>query len=141
VILYMNFEELRALTSGAELVRDASTWDRGGAVAAPSKALAQTEALRSRLTGDISIVTLAEQRRVRDAVALICEHLRDRLESKVIEFNPGHDEAVDLYFDYAHSVTVLDRLDRLGAEMTAMVEVISGQQVTAGLAETLTFPD
>jgi hypothetical protein len=140
VILHVNFEELRALSSGVELVREAGSGDRDGAVAAPSAAVAQTEVLRSRLDGDFAIDTLAEQRRVRGAVSTICDHLRERLESKVIEFNPGHEEAVDLYFDYAHTVTVLDRLDRLGAEMTAMIEVMTGQGVSEQAAETISFP-
>jgi hypothetical protein len=139
VILYVNFEEIRALASGADLV--VATGEQSGAVAAPSEAVAKAEALRPRLNGDLSIATLAEQRRVREAVATICDHLRDRLESKVIEFSPGHEEAVDLYFDYAHTVTVLDRLDRIGNEMNAMIEVMTGSKVTDTSAETITFPD
>jgi hypothetical protein len=139
VILYVNFEEIRALASGADLV--VATSEQSGAVAAPSEAVAKAEALRPRLSGDMSIRTLAEQRRVRGAVAAICDHLRERLETKVIEFSPGHEEAVDLYFDYAHAVTVLDRLDRLGNEMNAMIEVMTGTKVTDASAETITFPD
>jgi hypothetical protein len=141
VILHVNFEEIRALVSGAELVLATSRGERHGAVAAPSAALAETEALATRLTGDVTLDTLADQRRFRSAISLICEHLRDRLESKVIEFNPGHEEAVDLYFDYAHAVTVLDRLDRIGSEMTAMIEVMTGEGVTDLSAATVTFPD
>jgi hypothetical protein len=139
VILHVNFEEIRALASGADLVME--TGDRSGAVAAPPEAIASAEALRPLLTGDLSIVTLADQRRVRDAVAAICDHLRDRMESKVIEFSPGHDEAVDLYFDYAHAVTVLDRVDRLGTQMNAMLEMMTGGSVTNISAESITFPD
>jgi len=141
VILYVNFEEIQALDAGAELVRTAGSEDTGGAVAAPPVALAEIEALRARLDGDLSIETLADQRRVRKAVSAICDHLRERLESKVIEFNPGHDEAVNLYFDYAHAVTVLDRLDRLGAEMAAMIEVMTDGAATVSVVERIAFPD
>lgn len=142
MILHVNFEELQALDMGAQLIRSAGSGESDSAIAAPSAAVAETEALRAQLTGDMSIETLAEQRRVRSTVSVICQHLRERLESKVIEFNPGHEEAVDLYFDYAHAVTVLDRLDRLGAEMSAMIEVMMGTPaVTAEAAASITFPD
>jgi hypothetical protein len=141
VILHVNYEEIRALGTGADLIRDAGQDGSGSAVAAPSAAVARAEALRARLTGDLEIATLAEQRSVREAVAAICEHLRERLETTVIEFSPGHDQAVDLYFDYAHALTVLDRVDRLGVEMTAMIEVITGSQVTEADANRITFPD
>jgi hypothetical protein len=142
VILHVNFEELQALDMGAQLVRSAGSADSYSAIAAPSAAVAETEAFRAQLTGDISIETLAEQRQLRNTVSAICQHLRERLESKVIEFNPGHEEAVDLYFDYAHTVTVLDRLDRLGAEMSAMIEVMTGTAlVSTEAAASITFPD
>jgi hypothetical protein len=138
VILQVNYEELRALSSGAELVFAAGRGDQGGAVAAPPESVAQIEALQSRLTGDLSIASMADHRRVRGAMSAICDHLRERLESKVIEFNPGHEEAVDLHFDYAHAVTVLDRLDRLGTEMRLMIEVMTERPE---IADSITFPD
>jgi len=141
VIVPINYEEIRALDAGAELIRSAGQEESGGCVAAPSAAMAHAESLRARLTGDLEIVTLADQRRVRLAVAAICEQLRDGLETTVIEFSPAHELAVDLYFDYAHAVTVLDRVDRLGAEMTAIIEVMTGAAVTDEDAERITFPD
>jgi hypothetical protein len=140
VILHVNYEEIRALDSGAELIRRAGYGGSEGAVAAPSAAVTEIEALRSRLGSDLQIETLAEQRRVRTAVSAICDHLRDRLETTVIEFSPGHEQAVDLYFDYAHAVTVLDRVDRLGSEMKAIIEVMTGEAVSAEAAETISFP-
>lgn len=141
MILHMDFEEVQALSSGVELVLAALHSETGSAVIAPPEALADAESLRPRLTGDLSIDTLAEQRRIRRAVALVCDHLRERLESKVIEYSPGHEDAVHLYFDYAHVLTVLDRLDRMGAEMSAMIEVMTGRPVTDAAAATITFPN
>lgn len=141
MILHVNYEEIRALDSGAESIRAAGSDGSEGAVAAPSAVVAETDALRSRLDGGLTIETLAEQRRVHAAVAAICEHLRERLESTVLEFSPGHEQAIDLYFDYAHALTVLDRVDRLGAEMKAMIEVMTGGPVTVGTAAAISFPD
>jgi hypothetical protein len=141
VIVPINYEEIRALDAGAELIRCAGQEESGGCVAAPSAAMAHAESLRARLTGDLDILTLGDQRRVRLAVSAICDQLRERLETTVIEFSPGHDQAVDLYFDYAHALTVLDRVDRLGAEMSAMIEVMTGGAVTDEDAERITFPD
>lgn len=140
MILTFNYEELRALAAGADLLL--SRWDRSpdGAVAAPAEALAQVELLVPRLNGPLSIETLREQRSLREAVDLICRRLRDRMEAAVIELHPAHEEAVALYFDYAHSVSVLARLDEIGAEMNAMIELMTGRPVDRE-AEEITFSD
>jgi hypothetical protein len=141
VILNVNFEELRALAAGMDIVLGAVHADAHGGVAAPTEAMAHAEALRPRLTGDLSIATLAEQRRVRSAVALVSENLRERLEDTVIQHSPGHEEAVFLYFDYGHTLTVLDKLDRMGEKMQAMIEVMTGECVSAHSLVEINFPD
>ncbi len=140
MILQCNFEELRALAAGAEMV---SAQERGGensAVVAPAEATTQIEQLLPRLTGDLSIHTLADQQQVRGAVAAICETLHDRLEARVLEYHPAHEEAVANYFDYAHVRSVLHRLDTIGAEMNAIIELMTGAPATAESARTVTFP-
>jgi hypothetical protein len=141
VILNCNFEELRALESGAELLLGGSENRSTGAVAAPAEAVAQVSLLQPRLTGAISIVSLSEQIWIRHAVAAICQNLHDRLDEKVLEFHPAHEEAVSLYFDYAHAFGVLRRLDRIGVEMESMIELITGARPTDFTAQTVTFPD
>ncbi len=137
MILHCNFEELRALTSAIELMVTESV-PSGAGVAAPPEGVAKVEQLLPRLTGDVSIETLDDQRLVRDAVGILVADLHRRMDDKVIEYHPGHEEAVALYFDYAHSRTVLHRLDRMGAQMAAILDLIS-----AGGAEPagMTFPD
>jgi hypothetical protein len=78
---------------------------------------------------------------VRDVVALICENLRTRLEGEVVEHHPAHEDAVLLYFDYAHVLKVLDRLDRIGGEMSALFELMTGTAPTPETAAAVTFPD
>lgn len=141
MILTCNFEELRALASGAELILTDHGHSSTGGIVAPAVAAAEIERLQSRLVGDLTISTLAEQREVRKALAAICDDLHERLEEKVVQFHPAHEEAVALYFDYAHSFAVLTRLDEMGAEMRALIELTTGEPVNDVTAATYTFPD
>jgi hypothetical protein len=139
VILHCDYEELRALTSAIELMSSDARRGRPTAVTPPPESVARAEQLLPRLVGDVSIETLEDQRLVRGVVAGIVENLHLRLDAKVIEFHPGHEEAVALYFDYAHSRSVLHRLDEMGGEMTAIVELVTGGHPEA--AAGITFPD
>ena len=141
MILTFNYEELRALAAGAEMLLAEGDRSSPASVAAPAEALEQVEHLRPKLDGALSIDTLAEQRSVRGAVALICHGLHDRMEAKVIEHHPAHEEAVALYFDYAHAFSVLNRVDEIGTEMTAMIELMTGEPPTAASASQTSFPD
>ncbi len=133
MILHFNFEELRALSAAIELM--ATDSGRFGAVAAPPEGVAKVEKLLPRLTGDFSIDSLEDQRRVREAVGILVTDLHRRLDDKVLEFHPAHEEAVALYFDYAHGRTVLNRLDRMGAQMEAIIDLIGDHSAAVN------FPD
>ena len=139
MILRCNFEELRALASAGETVVLATEAASAGSVSAPAEGVAKVEMLLPRLTGDIGIETLDDQRRVRHAVSVIVNDLHSRLDEKIIEFNPAHEDAVTLYFDYGHSRSVLYRLDQMGTEMEAIVDLITGGQPAQGGG--ITFPD
>lgn len=123
------------------MLLDGSGDASSGAVAAPAEAIVHVSLLQPRLTHSLSIGTLAEQRWVHHAVAAICQNLHDRLEEKVLEYHPAHEEAVGLYFDYAHAYGVLRRLEEMGIEMEAMVELITGEPVTDASAQSVNFPD
>lgn len=139
MILHCNFEELRALASAGETVVSAAEAASAGAVQAPAEGVARVEMLLPRLTGDFSIDTLDDQRRVRQAVSVIVDDLHARLDQTIIAYNPAHEEAVTLYFDYGHSRSVLHRLDVIGAEMEAMVDLITGGRPELG--GSISFPD
>lgn len=140
MILHCNFEELRALASGVELYLTEHDSLSHGSVAAPPRALAEVKQLQPRLAHSLSILTLAEQRVVRKAISAVCDELRDRLDEKVVQYHPAHEEAVALYFDYAHALGVLSRLDEIGTEMTGLIELMNGG-VTDEAAATVEFPD
>lgn len=140
MILHCNYEELRALQSGAELILDPFSTGSGG-VAAPVQAVSQVAMLQPRLGQSLSITTLEDQRLVRRAIDAICTVLHERMDEKVLEYHPAHEEAVALYFEYAHAFGVLRRLDDMGAEMTGMIELMTGEAATAENAREVTFPD
>ena len=140
MILHCNYEELHALAAGAELILDPFSVGTGG-VAAPMQAVTQVAMLQPRLTESLSIATLEEQRWVRRAVDAICTALHERMDEKVLEYHPAHEEAVTLYFEYAHAFGVLRRLDAIGSEMTDMIELMTGEPATEDSARKVAFPD
>lgn len=138
MILHCNYEELRALTSAGEaVVADAEASQ--GAISAPAEGVAKVEMLLPRLTGDFSIETIDDQRSVRDAVSLICDDLRMRMDERIIAYTPAHEDAVTLYFDYGHARTVLHRVTEIGTEMEAIIDLITGGHPEQ--ASGITFPD
>lgn len=141
MILNCNFEELLALRHGAEATLAESYAEEEGGVAAPSEAVAALEGLLPRLQGDLSIRTLSEQRRLRAAVGAVHDSLHARLDDVVVENGPASEDSVATYFDYAYVRILLERLDTMGAEMEAIVELISGAPITQQSADTIDFPD
>lgn len=138
--LHCNFEELTALASTAERVLIAH-----GAgevpVAAPPRALADLEALAPRLAGEISITTLYAQRSVQRALELALEDTRARLDALVLDQHPAAEDAVAAYFEYAHILAVLDRTRRIGAEMSVLIELMTGRAPDDDTARSFAFPD
>ena len=141
MILSCNFEELRALSAGAELFLSSADSSDRGAVAAPAEAMAQVAMLQPRLSSSLVIDTLDEQRWVHGAVKAICTQLHDLMDAKVLEYHPAHEEAVALYFDYAHAFGVLRRLDDMGTQMTGLIELMTGEEPSDEAAKDIRFPD
>lgn len=124
MILSCNFEELRALTSGAELLLS-SPDERERA----ANGRVDVEALQHRLVGDIEVTSTDDQQSLRRAVGVITDALHRRMDATILEHHPAHEEAVLLYFDYAHSIGVLSRLDAIGRELEALEELLDGARV------------
>ena len=137
MIFRVSFEEIAALNSAAErLLTPAGDVP----VMAPPEVLAELES-RLPLEGDVSVGTLAEQRRLEGAVTYILDHLRRRMDAIVLDQYVGSDDAVNAYFDYAYVLTIRERLAEAGREMSAMLEVMMGGVLTADAAEDISFPD
>ena len=140
MIVHCNFEELTALKAGARQVLDGYAPEHG-IIAAPPEEREQVAALLPRLSGDFSVTTLAEQRSLLHAVAIIVGILRIEMESVVTANHPAHEVAVSAYFDFAHAFSVQARLYEVGLEMEALVELVTGGPVTEELARDFVFPD
>jgi hypothetical protein len=136
VILHCDFEELAALAAAATRALDSP----GVGVLAPPEAMTDLEALLPRLNGDISIDTLAEQLSLRRAVAFLSGELRTRMDTIILEQHPAAEDAVLAYFEYARVLSVLIRLDRIGHEMAAIVELITGDHPATESAQRFSFP-
>ncbi len=140
MILTCNYEELSALRSGAETVlRGEGTGVC--AVAAPSTTRARIEALIKALDGDLSLSTLAEQEACEEAVRTIlaCQHAE--MDAVVLAHHPADELAVAAYFEYAHTLSVLARIELMGEHMRALIEVVTGGPVDDSAAVSFAFPD
>ena len=137
MILRMSFEEMTALNAAATRLLTSSD---GGGVLAPPEALAELES-RLPLPGDIAVTTLGQQRRLQGAVDYVLDHLRRRMDALTIEQYVGADDAVNAYFDYANVLTLSARLSGLGREMSALIELMTGEPATEATAESISFPD
>lgn len=137
MIFRVSFEEIAALNSAAERLLTPSG---DVAVMAPPEVLAELES-RLPMEGDVSVGTLAEQRRLEGAVTYVLDHLKRRMDAIVLDQYVGSDDAVNAYFDYAYVLTIRARLAEAGREMAAMLEVMMGGVVTPDAAEDITFPD
>lgn len=138
--LACNYEEVVALKHGATTVLSEPVGERG-LVAAPSAARGAVEALLPRLTGDLSVGTLADQRQLERAVELIVRRLRHQMQNEVLASHPASEPAVAAYFDFAHALAVLGRVRDLGREMHALIEVMTGAPPTEEMVRTFRFPE
>jgi hypothetical protein len=138
MILHCTFEELSVLGAAAERVLHAP--DAGG-VAAPPQVMADLEALAPRLTGDIGVQTLHEVQSIQRAGSFLLEDARERADAMILEQHPAAEAAVVAYFEYAHLLTFLDRVNRMGAQMKALIELMTGEAPTESGARRVSFPD
>lgn len=140
MILYLSFEELSALRSGIEHVLEADA-HAGHGIAAPPQVVADLEQLAPQLTGDLTIATLDQQRRTRAAVAHLLHEARIAMDHYILVQHPAAEPAVAAYFDYAHVLTVLHKLDRMYEEMAALVQIVTGNDPDSETARRFSFPD
>jgi hypothetical protein len=137
MILKMSFEEVTALNAAAERLLSSPN---GGGVAAPPEVMAELEA-NLPLRGDISVLTLGQQRRLVRGLDFVLEHLKRRMDALIVELYVGADDAVNAYFDYANVLSLHARLDPIGREMVALIELMTGSAPTSETEERVTFPD
>jgi hypothetical protein len=140
VILYLNFEEVTALSAEAERMLDASA-AAGHGIAAPPQFLADVEQFAQLLIGDVAITSLDQHRRIRRVVDVMLQRSRGRMDAAITDQHPAAEMAVASYFDYAHLLSASHRLDVIGAEMEAMVRVMTGDDPDSDSGRRFSFPD
>ena len=125
MILYCNFEELAAVSAaGNRLLGAAGGGDHP--VIAPPQALADLELLLPRLIGDIDIETLHDQRSIQRALMYLIADLGARMDAAILSQHPAAEDAVLAYFDYGHVRATLGRVQQVGTEMEAIIELATG---------------
>ena len=141
MILHFNFEEIQAIKAGARSYLGHAEAPSTSSILAPSQSRAQVEALLPRLSGDLSFSTLHELRVVQGAIRTVVGSLRVHMESMVLSTHAADEDAVSAYFDFAHGLTVSNRIAELAAEMEAMIELVTGEAPSADAARTFRFPN
>ncbi len=141
MLVRCTFEELTAFTAAAERALLSAASAGNVSVAAPPRELDDVEALLSRVDGDFDLDTLAQQRSAARALDLILDELRERVDGTILEQFVGAEDAVIAYFDYAHVLTLRDRVRRAGEQMEAVIELMTGAPPTEESASSTTFPD
>jgi hypothetical protein len=138
LILYCTFEELAASSAGGHRLLDqASAGDHP--VIAPPEAHVDLDFMLPQLTGDIDVPTLHDQRRLRRALAYLVADLYLRMDALIIDQHPAAEDTVLAYFDYAHVRGMLDRVERMGAEMEAIIELATGAPADDAVARSFSF--
>ena len=140
MILSCNFEELGALRQGAKAFLGEPPQE-GAPVVAPPEAQEEIETLLPRLSGDLAIETLAEQRVVFKAVSAIASFLKEEMDLLITSTHPADESAVSSYFSYAHALAVQARLAEIGQEMEALIEIVTGAPATPEVAARFLFPN
>ena len=138
MILHCAFEELTAIAAAIERVRHASG---SGGVAAPPAVMPDLDALAPRLTGDLEIETIEEQQSVQRALEFLRVDTRDVTDAAILDQHPAAEDAVLAYFEYAHILTVLDRIRHIGDEMRALIDLMTGGAPTDDEAREFSFED
>lgn len=139
MIVTCSYEELAALRAGAEAMLHAPPDTR--APDAPGPTRTALESLLDRLAGDLSLSTLADQMAVEHAVRAVVGHLRAEMEVCVVAGHPAAEASVAAYFEFAHALSVLERVRVAGSQMRQMAEVMTGSPVDGGTIRTFVFPD
>lgn len=140
MILFINYEETRALRSGAQNLLSGDS-DDPCVVLAPPEDRASVQELLPRLHGDLSLRTLEELRSTERAIDAITECLRVEMEASVMATHPADESAVSAYFEFAHALCVARRLEEMAGEMEALIELVTGSRVTAESIRDFQFPD
>jgi hypothetical protein len=147
MVFSLNFEELTALRQGVQALRGSSA----PYPFVPSLAGHHEEGVEVLegidgvedllLTGSQALSTFGEQRRLEAGIRSVVSHLHGAMNREVVATHPADEGAVAAYFDYAHALSALHRIEAVGAEMRALFELIEGREPAEAEFESFVFPD
>jgi hypothetical protein len=140
MILHCTYEELSALSAGGERVL-AEAGSGVSVIVAPAEVIADVEALLPRLIGDLSITSMAQQQSIARAVSFIVAELKQRMDAMIVETHPADEYAVGAYFDYAHALSIQERVAHAGAEMQAIAHLVMGEGAPPEAIRNFVIPD
>jgi hypothetical protein len=140
VILYLSFEELTALGSSAEQVLVANAAS-GHGIAAPPQLIAEVEQFSQRLDGDLTVSTLDEQRTMQQVIRHLLAGSLARMDEAIVLQHAAAETAVAAYFEYAHVLGVHNRLQAIGDEMAAIVQLMTGNDPDSESGRRFSFPE
>lgn len=140
VILRCSYEEMKAVQAGARVAL-AGLGGHPTAVAAPPSVRDDLDRLTSDLEGDLTLSTLDEQRTLERALQSVVSALRVEMEVAVVASHPAAEPAVSAYFEFAHALSFLERVRTVGEEMSALIEVVTGEPPTDESSRSFVFPD
>ena len=140
MILHCSYEEMTAVRAGTRVAL-AGVEGHPTAVAAPPGVREDLDRLTSTLDGDLILSTLEDQRVLERALESVVAALRVEMEVAVVASHPAAEPAVSAYFEFAHALSLLDRIRTVGAEMAALIEVVTGEPPTEETSRTFVFPD
>ena len=134
MILRLSYEEVTALNEAAERILEV----QGRHVVAPPAALAGMEPLLP-LDGDVSVETLGEQRQLMAALGTLLDHAKHRMDGFIVDGHVGSEESVVAFFEYANVLAARAKLEAIGHEMKALIEVMTVEETVE--EEEILFPD
>jgi hypothetical protein len=143
MILTVNYEELLALRAGKRIVLDG----RADSAGAETPSYLPTEGDRAAvrdmpaLDGDLSVSTLADAERLETGLNVLASALHAEMNQSILVTHPASEDAVASYFEYAHVLSVLGRVEEMRASMEDVIELVSGGTEGDELLSTFVFPD
>ena len=63
------------------------------------------------------------------------------MDGMIVETHPADEYAVGAYFDYAHAVSIQERVAHAGAEMQAIAHLVLGGSASPEAIRTFVIPD
>lgn len=143
MILTVNYEELLALRAGRRVVLEGR--DVSATVADSGYLLTEEdrEAVRAMpaLDGDLSVETLPAAEALESGLRVLASALHAEMTQSILVSHPASEDAVASYFDYAHVLSVLGRVQEMRASMEDVIELVSGGAEGDELLSTFVFPD